>query len=79
MSEIERALVQAQTVELLDAGLVELLRGEYVLTIAMLTKKDIFGNWTKRRMCGDYRPVNKHTCLDKYAMPLLEEIFDALG
>jgi hypothetical protein len=30
-------------------------------------------------MCGDNRLVNKHTCLDKYAMLLLEEIFDALG
>ncbi len=79
LNEIERALVQAQTVELLDVGLVELLRGEYVLAIVMLAKKDIFGNWTKWRMCGDYCLVNKHTCLDKYAMPLLEEIFDALG
>jgi len=30
-------------------------------------------------MCGDYCLVNKWTCSDKYAMPLLEEIFDALG
>jgi hypothetical protein len=28
--------------------------------------------------CGDYHPVNKQTCSNKYAMPLLEEIFDAL-
>jgi hypothetical protein len=30
-------------------------------------------------MCEDYRLVNKHTHLNKYAMPLPEEIFDALG
>jgi len=30
-------------------------------------------------MCGDYHLVNKWTHLDKYAMPLLEEIFDGLG
>jgi hypothetical protein len=30
-------------------------------------------------MCGDYHLMNKHTHLDKYAMPLLKEIFDALG
>jgi hypothetical protein len=29
-------------------------------------------------MCGDYRLVNKQTRLDKYAMPLPEEIFYAL-
>jgi hypothetical protein len=30
-------------------------------------------------MCGDYRPINKHMRLDKYAMPLLKEIFGAFG
>jgi hypothetical protein len=63
----------------LDAGLVELFRGEYVSAIVMLTKKDIFGNWTKCHICGDYCSMNKWTCLDKYAMPLSEEIFDAFG
>jgi hypothetical protein len=75
---MEKALVQAQTTQLLDVGLVELSRGEYVLTIMMPTK-DIFGNWTQCRMCGNYRLVNKWTCSNKYAMPLPKEIFDALG
>ncbi len=30
-------------------------------------------------MCGDYHLVNKCMHLNKYAMPLLEEILDALG
>jgi hypothetical protein len=64
---------------LLDAGLVELSRGDYASTIMMLAKKDIFGNWTEQCMCGNYGLVNKRTCLDKYAMPLPEEIFDTLG
>jgi hypothetical protein len=54
---------------------VELFRGEYASTIMMLTKKDIFGNWIECLMCGDYHLVNKQTCLNKYAMPLLQEIF----
>jgi hypothetical protein len=29
-------------------------------------------------MCGDYHLVNKWTHLEKYAMPLSKEIFDAL-
>jgi len=29
-------------------------------------------------MCGDYCSMNKRTCLDKYSMPLLKKIFDAL-
>jgi hypothetical protein len=64
---------------MLDVSLVELSKGEYVSTIMMLTKQDIFGNWTKHRMCGDSCLVNKWTSSDKYVMPLLDEIFDALG
>jgi hypothetical protein len=41
---VERALVQAQMIKLLNAGLVELSRGEYASTTMMLAKKDIFGN-----------------------------------
>jgi hypothetical protein len=44
LHEVERALVHVQTTKLLDAGLVELSRGEYASTIVMPTKKDIFGN-----------------------------------
>jgi hypothetical protein len=63
----------------LDASLVELLRGEYVSAIMMLAKKNIFGNWSEQHMCEEYRLLNKRTHPNKYAMPLLEEIFDALG
>jgi hypothetical protein len=45
----------------------------------MPTKKDIFGNWIKGHMCGDFHPMNKWTCLNKYAMLLLKEIFDDFG
>jgi hypothetical protein len=76
---MERTLVQVQTIELLDAGLVELSRGDYVLTTVMLAKKDFFGNWMKWCTCGDYGLINKCMCLDKYAMPLPKEIFDTLG
>jgi hypothetical protein len=79
LSEMERAFIQAQTTTLMDASLMELLRGEYASATVMLAKKDIFGNWIEWCMCGDYHPINKHMCLDKYAMPLLEEIFDGLG
>jgi hypothetical protein len=76
---MERALVQAQIVKLLDASLVKLSKGEYVSTTMMPTKKDILGNSTKHRMCGDYCPMNKWTYSNKYAMPQPKEIFDALG
>jgi hypothetical protein len=44
---MERALVQVQITKLLDANLVELLKGDYASAIVMPTKKDIFSNWTK--------------------------------
>ncbi len=47
---MERALIQAQTIELLDACLVKLFKDEYDLITMMLSKKDIFGNWTEHYM-----------------------------
>jgi hypothetical protein len=57
----------------------ELFRGEYVLVIMIVAKKDIFDNWIDCHMCGDCRSMNKQTHSNKYAIPLLDEIFDALG
>jgi hypothetical protein len=45
----------------------------------MLTKKDIFSNWTKCHMCEDYQLMNKLIHFDKYAMLLPKWIFDTLG
>jgi hypothetical protein len=32
-----------------------------------------------KRMCGDYRKINKFTKSDRYAMPTPEENFEAIG
>ncbi len=42
----------------------------------MLTKNDLVGLWTEKKMCGDYKPLNLVTPHDKYPMPILEELFD---
>jgi hypothetical protein len=44
----------------------------------MPLKKDEHGNWTAKRPCGDYRPVNRVSLTDHYQLPTPEEIFDAL-
>jgi hypothetical protein len=41
--------------------------------------KDIFGNWTKHCMRGDYWPTNKWIHFNKYAMPLLKKNVDIVG
>jgi len=79
LNEVERALVQAWTSKLLEIVLVELFKDEYVSIIMMPTKNNIFGDWIECCLCGNYMLVNKHMCFNKYAMPLLEKIFDALG
>ncbi len=37
----------------------ELSHGEYASATVMLAKKDVHGNYTDRRMCGDYRLINR--------------------
>jgi hypothetical protein len=78
-NDMERDLIRSQTMDLLEARLVELSHGEYALATVMLAKKDVHGNYMNRRMCGDYRPINWQTKSDKYAMPTPEEIFDVVG
>jgi hypothetical protein len=45
----------------------------------MPSKKDLARLWTKKRMCGDYKPLNLITPQDKYPMPIPEELFDNIG
>ena len=54
----ERDGVKLQCKELCDASLVELSDGEYACA-KVVPVKDILRNWTKKHMCGNYRPVNK--------------------
>jgi hypothetical protein len=52
---------------------------EYTSATAMPSKKDIYGNWIEKRMCGDYRKIKKFTKSDCYAMPTPKENFKAIG
>ncbi len=56
---MEQMLVKVQTNKLLEVGLVKLSKGEYELATFMHATKDIFGNWTKCQMHGDYKLVDK--------------------
>jgi hypothetical protein len=78
-SDMERDLIRSWTLDLLEARLVELSYGEYASTTIMPAKKDVHGNYTDRRMCGNYCPINWQTKSDKYAMPTPKEIFDVVG
>jgi hypothetical protein len=58
-NDMERDLIRSRTLDLLEAGLVELSHGEYASATVMPAKEDVHGNYTNRQMCGDYRPINR--------------------
>ena len=41
-------------------------------------KQDESGAYTDLRQCGDYRPVNLYTELDRYPLLAIEDIFQEL-
>ncbi|CAI7905126.1 unnamed protein product [Closterium sp. NIES-54] len=65
--------------ELLEAGLIRRSESEYATPIVVAARKDLIGEILSRRMCGDYRALNKITIADRYPMPMAEEIFDKLA
>jgi len=78
-SDMEKDLIRSRTLDLLDARLMELSHGEYASTTIMPAKKDVHGNYTDKRMCGDYCPINWQIKSNKYAMPTPKEIFNVVG
>lgn len=62
LSASERVGIQTCCQELLAASLIELSNGEYACVMFMSSKNDVFGNSTKKWMCGDYYQwTQKHT------------------
>ena len=51
----------------------------YASATVVVRKKDAEGNYTDFRQCGDYRPLNLETTLDRYPLPGIEDIFNAVG
>ena len=65
--------------ELLATSLIELSHGDYACATVMPSKNDVFGKWTDKRVCGDYRPINRKTKSGRYPMPMPEELFEVIG
>ena len=45
----------------------------------VVRKKDEEENYTDFRQCGDYRPLNQETPLDRHPLPGIEDIYNHMG
>ena len=51
-------------------------QSQYASATVVVRKKDEEGNYTDLCQCGDYRPLNRETPLDRYPLPRIEDIFN---
>jgi len=58
LSKHEWELVDERCKEFHEAGLIQPSSSNFVVVTIMLTKKDLAGLWTEKKMCEDYRPLN---------------------
>lgn len=76
-TEEEYAFGDEKMKEMLDAGVVKEIpsTNPHAAQITLPMKRAPDGSWTDKRYCCDLRKCNSNTVVDKYGMPLPEELF----
>ena len=80
LGQVEWDFVRAQCHKLEALGFIQRsTRSKFASATVVVRKKDAEGNYTDSRQCGDYRPLNLETTLDRYPLPGIEDIFNQMG
>lgn len=74
LSHSERSLVQSMVNEMVDSGIVRESSSPYASPIVLVKKKT-----GEKRLCVDYRALNRKTKKDHYPLPRIEDQLDLLA
>lgn len=77
-SPLELEMGREKVAEMLEAGIIsriDTLNARHCSAVTMPAKKAPDGTWSDKRFCVDLRRHNEHAVIDKFQMPLPEDLF----
>ena len=72
-SALQKNVIEKVIQETLHARVIRASQSPYSSPIVLVKKRD-----GSSKLCVDYRQLNKHTILDKFPIPVIEELLDEL-